>query len=237
MPNVTLPVPVREGPHWRVLYRPATDRRIPSLSDCQTLVEKHQVRLRGWPFPHISHRPEQIVRGSTWLGSWSDFHIEYWRLYQSGQFLYLTSVREVSEPQWTQQLRDRVASLLGPNAEKAPGFFSFDNVIYTVTEYFEFAARLSRSGVYHESLRITIELKNIRGFVLSSEGPRFFHSLNQATTDDIANSWDLKLHNFVATPHEASLEALVWLFERLGWRNPSREIIRVEQEKFLARRA
>jgi hypothetical protein len=138
MTDVDLPVPVTQYPHWRVLFRPESyeRERIARLADCLRIVERSQVRLRGWDFPHVSHRPEERGTGENWVASWSSFmgHLEYWRFYQSTQFVYLGSVRESTEPEWDQRLRREAQSHFGYlefDVNNVPGFFSIRNFIYT----------------------------------------------------------------------------------------------------------
>src|SRR5688500_17704073 len=95
---VELPVPVRSGPYWRIRLRPAEykpDRL--SLPECESIVDARQVRLRGWYYPHVTHRAEAWERGEDFVANHVAFggHIEYWRMYQSGQFVHLLGVREL----------------------------------------------------------------------------------------------------------------------------------------------
>ena len=96
-----LPVPVLEGPHWRVNLRPSEylPELIPTLSQCFEIIQQTKVHLRGWDYPHLSTRNTERASGSNWIASWTPFmnHNEYWRFYQSGQFLHLFSVREITE--------------------------------------------------------------------------------------------------------------------------------------------
>ncbi len=57
----SLPVPVKDFPFWRVVYRPEAyvPELIPSLTECVKLVEKARVHLRGWDFPHLSNRDNE----------------------------------------------------------------------------------------------------------------------------------------------------------------------------------
>jgi hypothetical protein len=55
---------IQAQPHWRIGIRPGIYRPdcITSLSDCFKVVEQSKVLLRGWDFPHLSNRPEEIAR-------------------------------------------------------------------------------------------------------------------------------------------------------------------------------
>ena len=178
-----LPVDVLQRPHWRLLFRPRghEGERIPTLSECWSLVEKQQVRLRGWYFPHIGSDTER-QNGNSYIAAWANFagfgsHIEYWRFFRSAQFLHLAAVREC-DPEWHRALRSRVGRV--ETDVEVPGFLSITNTIFSITEYFEFAARLCQAQVYTEPFRITVGIHGIKGFALAPDEHAFLHSLYQA---------------------------------------------------------
>lgn len=241
MTDIELPVPITYHPHWRVLFRPQSyeRERIPRLADCMRIIGRNQVQLRGWDFPHISHRQEEKGTGTNWVASWSDFmgHLEYWRFHQSTQFLYLGSVRERTEPGWDEKLRQQAQShfrRLGFDAANAPGFFHLHNFIYTVTEYFEFASRLCQAEVYEGSLELSIALRGTEGYVLTTGPDRVWYELHRSPSQDIGNTWTLSTTDLVTKAKDKSLEAIVWFFERFGWMELSPEVLKSEQESFLA---
>lgn len=243
MTDIGLPIPVTQYPHWRVLFRPQTyeRERIARLADCLRIVARNQVRLRGWDFPHLSHHAEETETGANWVASWSSFmgHFEYWRFYQSTQFIYLGSIRERTERDWDQRLRTEAQShfgYLGFDASNVPGFLSIKNSIYTVTEYFEFASRLCQAEVYEGALDISIGLHGVNGFVLTTDPDRFWHRVYQSTADDLEKVWTLSTTDLIASSHNKALEAIVWFFERFGWTQVSTEVLRRDQEDFLANR-
>lgn len=237
-----IPVPVKEYPYWIVLYRPATYSAdlLPSLSDCVKLVEKTRVHLRGWDFPHLSNRETDRCQGSNWIGSSVSFmgNIEYWRLYQSGQFVHLAAVREASEPSWREKLRQETMSHLRHRKDidwdSVPGYISLVNLVYTVTEYFEFAARICQAGVYRGSLDVSLELVGIKGFVLTTDWNRAWSHYLPATNDRLRKRWQLSSDKLVAGSAEHSMAAIVWLCECFGWMPPNVEALKKDQEKLLS---
>jgi hypothetical protein len=238
-----LPVPVLEHPHWRVNMRPLPyePERIASLSACFDLVQATKLSLRGWDYPHLSRRTNQRGTGNNWIAAWSDFmhHVEYWRLYQSAQFLHLFVVGEAVQPQWRAQLRDAAeshGSYIDLNWDKVPGYFSMLNFLYTVTEIFEFASRLAQRGVYTGELALTVELKNVKGFVLTPDMDRAWSGVRAATEATIGRTWQYESRDLVAASSEIAVQASAWFFERLGWLDPAVEVLRRDQEKFLAGR-
>ncbi len=221
---------------------PYEPERIPSLSACFDLIQATKLSLRGWDYPHLSQKPNQRGTGNRWIAAWSDFmnHIEYWRIYQSAQFLHLSAVREAVQPQWRAQLRHAAEShgsyRTDVDWDKVPGYFSLLNFLYTVTEIFEFAARLAQRGVYPGELAVTVELKNVKGFVLTPDLDRAWSGVCAASEADIGRTWQQESRELVSGSAEAAMQASVWFFERLGWLDPAVQVLQRDQEKFLTGR-
>lgn len=233
-----LPVPVLSGPHWRVNIRPDTYREVvPSVSECLAIIETTKVRLRGWDYPHLSSRSTQQQIDNDWVASWAEFsgHTEYWRFYQSGQFLHLFSVREAFEAEWKADLLARARHVVWDPAVDwgtVKGALSVENFIYTVTEIFEFATRLSQRGLYSGSLSIDIAISGIQGFILMAGKGRSWHGFYVAQTDSLRKEWLLDTRDLVATSAQLSLRACDWFFQRFGWRS-GMDVFVSEQQKFL----
>jgi hypothetical protein len=239
--NSQLPVAVREHPHWRVVFRLASYQaeRIPSLGACWKTVEQNRVSLRGWDYPHVSRRDGERGQGTDWIAAWSSFmsRYEYWRLFQSGQFVHLFSVREATESAWREKLKSLTAGHLGHmkgvDWEAVPGYIHITNFIYSMTEIFEFAARLCQAGIYDGPVSVSVELKGVKGFVLTTDWDRAWHSYYAATEDAFGKTWEVASDELVAKSPEKSLEAMLWFFERFGWLDPALQVLRQDQENFL----
>lgn len=242
-----LPVPLKQFPYWSVIYRPETydSERISSLSACIKLVEKARVQLRGWDFPHLATHEDDCngtVRGSHWVGSWVNFMgcIEYWQLFQSGQFVHLSAVREVTESQWHAKLQQETISHLrhmsNTDWDAVPGFISLVNLVYSITEYFEFAARICQAGVYHGNIEIAIGLHGANGFVLTTGVDRMWTRYCPASSNELNKSWQLSSEALLAGSAEHSLKAIAWLCECFGWMSPNLEALRKDQQNLLSGR-
>jgi hypothetical protein len=235
LPAEKLPVPVHDYPHWRVTYRPATydENRISSLSECLEIIAKNRVSLRGSDFPHVSRTRDGMAYGSRWIASWSNImgHLEYWRFYQSTQFLYLGSVREVTETEWAERLR-----AMGRLDANVPGLISITNFVYSVTEIFEFAARLAQASIYREAVEIAISLTGIQGFVLAPDPDRMWPNAYAASQNELAYKQSLTPADLVAAAADAAVACTVWFFERFGWLEPNVAVIRSDQQKLLTGR-
>lgn len=241
-PNlVKLPIPVLEHPYWRVNFRPEVyqDEVIPSLSQCFQIIEKNKVRLRGWDYPHLSNRDSERTQGINWVASWSSFrgHLEYWRFYQSTQFLHLFSVRESTEEGWRSKLQEQTASHLShvPDVDwaKVPGFISIINFLFNVTEIIEFATRLCQAQVYKGNLNISIQINRIRGFVLTTDLNHMWDIYCVAGEDSLAKTWTIDSESLIASSPQYSLDIIIWFFERFGWLNPSIDILRKDIDNYL----
>jgi len=239
--ELQLPVPVLHDPHWRINFRPDQYQKdlIPNLAWCFEIVQKNKLSLRGWDYPHLSNCDTECGVGNNWVASWSDFRgaSEYWRFYQSGQFLHLFSVREAMEPQWKQKMQFHMQNHLSYMEKldwtQVPGFISILNFIYCITEVFEFASRLCQGEVYKGALNIDIRITGIKGYVLAAEWNRAWYSYYAASEDRLGRSWTYQTDVLVAESSDKAIEAILWFFERFGWLSPSEEVIRRDQENFL----
>lgn len=235
-----LPIDVTVHPHWRVVIRPTTFKEdlVPNLGELFRILEQTKLHLRGWDYPHLSHRPEERSQGANWVASWCAFntHEEYLRFYQSGQFLHLFRVRE-SSPQWKAELEKTTKSHIFFNKDidwsKVPGYISIINFLYTVTEIFEFAARLCQKGLYKESVTVSIDIKKVNGFLLTTDWDRAWMSYCACGTDVLSKSWEIEAKDLVSGSADYSLKAAMWFFERFGWLDPNEQVLRQDQQKFL----
>jgi hypothetical protein len=236
--NIEIPVPVVDYAHWRVNFRPIQYKEllIPTLEKCYEIIDKNKLSLRGWDYPHLGRRAAERAQGNNWVASWSDFksHCEYWRFYQSGQFIHLFSVRGEKDTEWRKKLQDDMRDHLSHRTdiawENVPGYVSTIEFVHNITEIYEFAARLCQSQIYSGTINIQIQLKGIRGFILSASWERNWFNHYAAGENILTNSADFESDQLVATSREAALNAIIWFFERFGWHNPARDTISHDQE-------
>lgn len=241
------PVPIKKYPYWRVMFRPDVHNPelIPTLTDCIRLVEKARVQYRGWDFPHLATTVgagHDLLRGSHWIGSLANFmgSIEYWQLFQSGQFIHFAALREATESEWRGKLQQATQSHLSYRSDiewgTVPGYISLVNLVYTVTEYFEFAARLAQAGVYRGSLDISLTLTGVRGYVLTTDWNRMWRQHCVANENEFKRTWSVATESLIAGSLDHSQKAIVWLCECLGWMSPNVEAIRSDQQKLVTGR-
>jgi hypothetical protein len=240
-----LPVPVLQEPHWRVNVRPADYicDRVGTLAECLDVLRHAQVRLGGWEYPYLSPDPQEQSWGNSWIEGWAEFggQSEYWRFYQSGQFLHLLGVEEATNARWRTHLADltrrRVFVAPGVDFSAVPGFISITRLLYTVTGVFEFAARLAERGVLGDSCTVAINLRGVKGFLLTvGDADRFFRRYREAGQDDLGREWKCEKQALLAESAELALAASRWFYERFGWMEPGMDILKRDQENFLAGR-
>jgi hypothetical protein len=226
---------IRSGPYWRLVIRPEpfAENRL-RLEELLPTVSKATVRFRGWDFPHVN-RNKALFTAANYIATTEDFlsHLEHWRMYMSGQFVYIAGVRESTDPRWKEKLaRSARFSLIAPSTDfdwsKVPGFIEVVNFVYTITEFFELAARLNQSLPDTEATKIIIGLHNIEGFVLTVDDFNRGGLWDPYAADEqtLENAWTIPLSTLVRASENLTLEAIQWFLVRFGWMEPNTEQIK-----------
>lgn len=223
---------IRSGPHWKVVVRPQSfePERIATLGDCRTAVDASQVWLRGRPYPC---RDENLERGEDWLASCVESfekRREYWRFFQSGQFVHYFTFRE-DMPSWRIEADRQYGN-------HPSGYLDVDNVLYTCTEIFEFVARLMAAGVLgtpNEAPVVRIGMQHIKDRALSAAFPWVLPDFCRATSDCLEHSWRVVGPGVYDEAAKQAREATSWFLERFGMKTTD-IVLKPEQEKILRRR-
>lgn len=233
-----LPDRIREASHWRVVIHPAEYQaeRIPSRDECWRIVERTRIARLGWEYPVLGTREERET-GNTWIASWRDRNgeLDYWRLYQSGQFVSLASVWE-DRPDALEHFKERHEGWGAPM--RPSGYFSVEGAIHQLTAIFTFASRLSIAKALDEAPVVTITLTGVkaralvfpRGFDVSLQHTlRYFASTHSLERPE---PWRLTLFD---DPAERAREAARWFFEGFHY-TPPETLLKLAQEDFLNNR-
>lgn len=221
--------------YWRINFQPlVATTKLATMQECRDRVESNVVSLRGWSYPHFDRGGAPDSGGVQPCGKylegwvyWDRFE-EYWRMYQSGQFINYVAMR------LDKVLEQNKDPKRIPNA---PGtHLPVVETIYFVTEVFEFLARLVRSGLYDEGVRVSISLHGLENRILWVDDPRrmeFFHGYRTgAPTFD--RTWELSREEVMQSSREHAHRFLIELFDAFGW-NPTATQIANDQEKLLTR--
>jgi len=219
---------IKSKGYWRVNIRPTKFERfqIESPRRCWELVESSKVSLRGWDYPYVGQKEKIDGEDSTQSGFDLDRfgHMELWRFYQSGQFIHYFACKEDY----------RMPNRIGQDSS---GGMSILSTLYSVTEIFEFAARLAQKEVLKPKLQISIELVGMENREL------FFWSANRdltlrytCDTGEMSFKEELSLTEIMAEGHNKALDITVRILEKFNWQNPPRSVLAEDQQRFLQRR-
>ena len=214
---------IHSAGYWRINIRPTSfdKKRIASLRECKQIMISSQVSLRGWSYPHL--RDGDIISGQDWVEyghEWMQY-IEYWRFYQSAQFI--------------QHLASREDHAGLSNAPKQ--FISPLSTLYSFTEIFEFASRLAKREILQPEAEILIKLIGLKDHILYEPGrPLSFINGHVCRINEIIIEKTVSDVELIAHKSELALRATMDTFERFNWDNPPEKYFAEQQLKFIERR-
>jgi hypothetical protein len=213
---------IRGLAHWEIAVRPESfDATRLARADLVATVHQATVQMRGWPVPYIGNG--QLLRGATWVGQ--DIEplrvpqMEAWRMFTSGQFTQL-----------------RVISAELEHSTRGQAVIEVWEVLFYLTEVFEFASRLALTKAGAPSMTVDVRLKGAAGRTLTpGEAGRILWQDYQVTSDDIHYSVTLDRDRVVAAAREEAVAAAVDVFWNFGWDITEPRTLRDYQSQLLAR--
>ncbi len=231
---------IKKKGYWKVTIRPIEFKNdyISTVDECKKIIETCQVSLRGWNYPHIAKEGIKIS-GNDSVESYCDWdkggYFEYWRLYQSGQFVHYFSMREdyrVSE--------DKIRQIQEWHDTQSVRFLAIISTLYSVTEIFEFSQRLASKNALGNNVEIIIELGNCDGRELFFWDELSRHlSMNYICTfrdENILIKRVIPKDELVSSSDKIALGATIEIFKKFNWNNPPEKVFAEDQNKFLQRR-
>lgn len=208
--------------HWRINFRPLSPpSRDLTLLECRQVVEASSVSLRGWNYPHVSNKPHGVrARTNSFEGQvdWHE-HIEYWRMYQSSQFLHYVALHD----DWTEVALWR-ENALEPNK----WLEAIGGLLFQVGEFFAFLARLARAGLYSTGASACIDLVGTEGrrlYLAPGSGRGSFHGDYTSIEPRIRFSTILPPAE-LANTSEAAVKAATYIVQRFQWLEPSDAVLK-----------
>ena len=225
--------------YWRINFEPLVydKEKLKTLGDCKDIVEKENVVLRGWNYPHFPRRVGDDAGLETganyyegWIAWWN--HIELWRMYQSGQFIHYVALRD----DWSE--KDGWGIVEDRNIPTGTELNVIGELIYELTEIYEFLARLTKRGLYDEGVRVSISLNNTENRTLVLRDPMRFGLRDEYTTrlKNIPFEKEYSKEEILTNSKGLAFEAILYILERFGWHNPPIEVFQNDQENLLNRR-
>jgi hypothetical protein len=229
---------IREQPYYSVRIVPGHDLGDVDHETLRRALGETAVRLRGWDFPHFD--PNTVYNTPAYVGTTVDWerHVELWRMYRSGQFVYFGGLWDMALDFQQRHRAEFDRDVIVANAEQkksVAGLVSFVGMIYSVTEFYLFAARLAEALGFASDVRLRVALHHVEDWVLIAGEPDvLWHSFYQSKIDEIPltppRSGDL-----ATDPVAAAASGLRELFASFNWMSPE-ATIKHYQEKFIAGR-
>ena len=201
--------------HWKVVIRPFpyNQNRISDIEDLEGIIQRTSVKLRGWDFPHVDRNQNPGI-GVDYIEQdidWREIK-EFWRFYQSGQFIYYGAYRldwtestegwteQPHKPPWTQPL------------------LSLEDIVCCFAEFMEFASALSLSEAGSSQVGIGITATALRGRELwmSSSRQSSIWDPSKAQIDDFPQQKNIFRDDLVARTRSIGLDWANELLKRFG---------------------
>lgn len=208
---------ITEGAHWRVLIHPQQynpERLQSGFRNLRKVVENTQVSLRGWPFPMLAPSDERwkddvrVVEGCLWGKAHFEEKAEVWKLCPSGLFAGAFRLRELNTD-YDAKIRRNTGWRELPEDGAPPGVVDFGNQVWSITEFFEFAARLARECRFEEGVAIQAALRNVESFGMgTADFNRFLTPFYVCRDPEILLQKDCSYTEIVSHPHMLALEAV-----------------------------
>lgn len=236
MSNEELLKEIRSRGYWRIEVRSTEyqNSRLPNCAAMHDLMNSATVSLRGWPYPYF--RADEAVYNGKWLEgrvSW-DRYREYWRLYESGQWLHYLGLHGA----WV--TREGLFEGMSPLPPQHAGYVHVrGEILFTLTEIFRFAVGLAQGGILSPTAFISIQLHNTHDYMLYESFERFF-TYNYVNTTDrpIEQQYTLPVSELSAVADQMAFNLAIKVFSVFGW-VPQDAAIRTlaeDQKKLIERR-
>lgn len=223
---------IKSRGYWEVTIHPSEflENRINNLAKCKEIIRELSVQLRGWDYPHFDSNnwPKSNIDFVEQSLDWQD-KIEYWRYYQSGQFVHFFGMWE----DWQEQ-----STIMGPKLSSEPGkVLSVFNALYHFSEIYEFASRLAVKGYLGSTCKLHITLHGIKGRSLRILDPsRLLFANYRSEIESIPKDIAIETDTLISKSANLALEHCVWVFQRFNWDNVPIGVLKDEQRKLLERR-
>jgi hypothetical protein len=220
---------LEERGYWRVEIRPAdyVARRVDNINQLRQQLEACRVQLRGWDFPHLP-RDWDVPDSQKSIGLETDWsgHVEVWRAFLSGQFVYRGGV-------WTDWLDQHFFHT--PDPEWPPGSrLPIVDSVWHLTEFFEFAVRWSQSEVAADVINIDISFHGLAGRRLFSghEQRAWFAAYGPAKAKSFSVQHTVPRTALIAEAKAMAVNASEELFQLFGYAPTAGLIATLQEELF-----
>jgi hypothetical protein len=210
---------IKSRGYWSATIRPAvfSEDRVP-FAELEELISSCVVRLRGWPLPFIDYDQRRTIRAANWVGQDVDAesvsHFEAWRFFTSGLFTQLRSFSADWRPDDAPKR----------NLQDYDSLIEVWEVLYSLTEIFELAARLALTPAGGESMVVDVSMEELgrRGLIVGQSNRLEFPRPYPAPQGELRRVARVSRESLVASSGDLAVSMALEIFERFGW-SPARE--------------
>jgi hypothetical protein len=202
----------------------------------QDLLSSATVSLRGWPYPY--YRAEEATYNGKWLEgqvNW-EYHKEYWRLYESGQWLHYLGLPGA----WI--TRETLFQHRSPLPPQHAGYLHVrGDILYTLTEILRFAVGLAQGGVFGSTVFLSIQLLNTHDYMLFESFERSWflvHKYVNPSNTPIEQQKNVPVGQLSAVVDQLAVETAIKVFEVFGWvpSEAAERMLAEDQKKLIERK-
>jgi hypothetical protein len=200
--------------YWRVVIRPLEyePARIQNILLLPKVIRECSVQITGWDFPHVESRQEPAI-GKTHVEQAVDWehYVQYWRIYQSGQFVFLGGV-------WN-DWRDQSTLSPPPRNWGNETRLGVGDTAVTLLEVFEFATRLTSSAAGGDVMHVEVGLFGLQNRLLWLDAVnRVPFSLQyRSSISEWSQTLQLTSVELLGASEQRPLGIARELFRRFGW--------------------
>jgi hypothetical protein len=223
-----------ERGYWRVEVRPVdyVERRVPSIRVLQRAIERARVELRGWDFPHLERRWE-LPASQSYIGMDTDWsvHVEVWRAFLSGQFVYRGGV-------WTDWVDQHVFGGHGLDWRPKQGM-PIVSSLWSITEFYEFAARYSQTEAGDDGMYVAVSFHGLEGRRLFGDHERrvWFDNYGPARLDTFEHARQLSRSELISEAPRLAVTCSAEFFSVFGYEAGPELLDSIQAELLQSRKA
>lgn len=215
---------LRNYGHFEVLAFPTEYQatRLGSIPELRNLIQKAEVSLRGWNFPHSDREnATAFAKGFQSFTRWDSYR-EGYRLYRSGLFLWKRAYWE---------------DVRGYRTEAGKKTFSFISAIYSFTEYILFLKRLYEERAPEATIHIATTLHGCKDRELTTFDASVFLWPGYVCKDDtIPLEIDVTTTELRASTEDIARRLVKDVFHIFNWTDVTDEAIEHWQKRLIERR-
>lgn len=227
---------IKSRGYWRIHFRPTKfEKAFENNLEIRDFVKSNVVDFAGWDFPHYPmHKDETqqinfgdgFVQGLTLFGQ----HKEFWRFFQSGQFIFYLAFPEdwYEEHIWEDIRRD--LETIRPFENLGIAY----NIMANIKSLFTFIFRFVTKENIESPILVDVKLNNTENRVLWSQNFSWeVEYSNYKITSKIIhviNETVYSLEDILNSNQEIQIQCIRSVFDSFGW-NPANEQIKYYLER------